>query len=585
MRPQAFRAALAGAREAASLSLHREAVELYRRAADNLPEDIGDGEHADLLYAFSDEAAAVEDDELTVKLATSARERYLAAGRPLDAARMCVSISSVARRMGRPIAERIEPLRVGLAELEPLPPTPERESVRALLLVVLSVMQLDALQAEDARASAVAGRAAAEAGGDAASVIDADSRLGSVEVVAGNVDVGLAIIARAALEAREAGYEDVSVTAYRDAALMAARVMDYRSTATWLDEGLRYAYAVEQSHCGHIMGATRATVAWADGHWDEAVAFGEQSMADRGGGARAAMTARAAIGYVAFGRGQVDRARAVLAEALEIGQSSEALDLILPPLWGLAETDLAAGNDQAAAERCERALELATESGERALLTPFVVTGTRSWLGAGRPDAAERWLARAAEHLAPTPRFAHPAVDHAAGLVRLAAGSTGAARDALETAVRGWDERGRIWEATLARLDLARCLVRTNRHADAALLLADVRATAAGLDSGRLVARVDELARLARGRGFEEEPWRPLTIREFEVARLIAAGLTNGQIAAELDIAPKTASAHVEHILAKLGVMRRAEIAAWVTTVGHETNGSRAPEAALTARR
>jgi DNA-binding CsgD family transcriptional regulator len=96
---------------------------------------------------------------------------------------------------------------------------------------------------------------------------------------------------------------------------------------------------------------------------------------------------------------------------------------------------------------------------------------------------------------------------------------------------------------------------------------------------------VDELARLARGRGFEEEPWRPLTIREFEVARLIAAGLTNGQIAAELDIAPKTASAHVEHILAKLGVMRRAEIAAWVTTVGHETNGSRAPEAALTARR
>jgi len=57
-----------------------------------------------------------------------------------------------------------------------------------------------------------------------------------------------------------------------------------------------------------------------------------------------------------------------------------------------------------------------------------------------------------------------------------------------------------------------------------------------------------------------------LTIREFEVARLIADGLTNAEIAAELSIAPKTASAHVEHILAKLGVARRAEIATWVAS-------------------
>jgi len=71
----------------------------------------------------------------------------------------------------------------------------------------------------------------------------------------------------------------------------------------------------------------------------------------------------------------------------------------------------------------------------------------------------------------------------------------------------------------------------------------------------------------ARGRGLEEEPWRPLTAREFEVARLIAEGLTNAEIAAQLDIAPKTASSHVEHILAKLGVTRRAEIAAWTATV------------------
>jgi len=38
-------------------------------------------------------------------------------------------------------------------------------------------------------------------------------------------------------------------------------------------------------------------------------------------------------------------------------------------------------------------------------------------------------------------------------------------------------------------------------------------------------------------------------------------------IATELSIAPKTASSHVEHILAKLGASRRAEIAAWATAV------------------
>jgi DNA-binding CsgD family transcriptional regulator len=64
-----------------------------------------------------------------------------------------------------------------------------------------------------------------------------------------------------------------------------------------------------------------------------------------------------------------------------------------------------------------------------------------------------------------------------------------------------------------------------------------------------------------------DEPWRPLTVREFEVARLISEGRTNAEIAASLGIAPKTASAHVEHILAKLGASRRAEIAAWSSGV------------------
>jgi DNA-binding CsgD family transcriptional regulator len=56
-------------------------------------------------------------------------------------------------------------------------------------------------------------------------------------------------------------------------------------------------------------------------------------------------------------------------------------------------------------------------------------------------------------------------------------------------------------------------------------------------------------------------------VREFEVAQLIAAGKTNAELADALSISPKTASAHVEHILAKLGVARRTEIAAWTSSI------------------
>ena len=49
-----------------------------------------------------------------------------------------------------------------------------------------------------------------------------------------------------------------------------------------------------------------------------------------------------------------------------------------------------------------------------------------------------------------------------------------------------------------------------------------------------------------------------LTAREVEVLRLLARGLTNKQIAAQLVISPKTVGNHVEHIYAKTGASNRA---------------------------
>jgi non-specific serine/threonine protein kinase len=56
----------------------------------------------------------------------------------------------------------------------------------------------------------------------------------------------------------------------------------------------------------------------------------------------------------------------------------------------------------------------------------------------------------------------------------------------------------------------------------------------------------------------------PLTPRQLQVARLIAAGRSNKEIAAELVISLRTAENHVEHILTKLGFTSRAQIATWV---------------------
>jgi non-specific serine/threonine protein kinase len=66
-----------------------------------------------------------------------------------------------------------------------------------------------------------------------------------------------------------------------------------------------------------------------------------------------------------------------------------------------------------------------------------------------------------------------------------------------------------------------------------------------------------------------EDRSRRLSRREREVATLVARGLTNRQIAAELSIAERTADTHVSNILGKLGLASRAQLATWMTEQGH----------------
>jgi DNA-binding NarL/FixJ family response regulator len=84
------------------------------------------------------------------------------------------------------------------------------------------------------------------------------------------------------------------------------------------------------------------------------------------------------------------------------------------------------------------------------------------------------------------------------------------------------------------------------------------------------------------GAGLErrpEEAWQvgvspPLTAREKEIAVLVAAGLTNREIAERLVLSVRTVETHVARALTKLGFTNRGQLTAWAHHEGLITNVS-----------
>ncbi|MGH9166003.1 MAG: response regulator transcription factor, partial [Acidimicrobiales bacterium] len=59
-----------------------------------------------------------------------------------------------------------------------------------------------------------------------------------------------------------------------------------------------------------------------------------------------------------------------------------------------------------------------------------------------------------------------------------------------------------------------------------------------------------------------------LTAREQQVATSVAEGRTNAEIAEQLVLSRRTVEKHVEHVLTKLGLRSRAQIATWAVRAG-----------------
>jgi len=566
MPEQAFRAALDGARAAARLYSRRESYELFARAVANMPVSVSGSERAGIMLEHAYASLLVDRAQEIIDVAGLAREEALRVDDRVLAAKALLDGLVGVRWLGRTISERRGIARQILVELEPLPATPAREDVRWEALQELAFVALDENHLVEARSLLGEAHEITTRHGWEGPRLDVEDNLARIDVIEGRVSEGIERLHAIAAESRDLGLELVAVTAYRDAAVAGVRALDYREAARQLDEGLRYADAQDQMHCGHVMQSTSALVAWADGRWTEALERGEHSIVDYGS-SRSKAIAELALGYVSVGRADLPGVRRHLDAAIAIGDRAFWLDILLPARWGLAEAALHAGDTAGAIRECEAAIAHARRHDEWGLLAPFAVTGVRAFQLDGQPEAAARFLGQLEQALGPVRHIAEPALAHARGLVQLADGAIVLARDSFEAAIRGWEARGRRWESLWARLDLAAALLRSRRFGEAWALIGDVREEAQQLGSSPLLERADQLSRQARGHSTTVEPWHPLSSREFEVARAIAEGKTNPELAEDLGISPKTASSHVEHILAKLGATRRAEIAAWATSV------------------
>ncbi|MGK2851776.1 MAG: helix-turn-helix transcriptional regulator [Candidatus Limnocylindrales bacterium] len=570
---EAHRAARSAGDAAWGLSSHGEAFELYACALRTAPATLDPAARAGLLEAYGRSAAAIDDNETAAQALAAAQAAYRRAGRPLEAAEIVAPLVAVQHLLGAGLEARADRLHEAIAEIE-LRPAPLGSAedaaairVRGRLEAAMAAAYMLDRRLDVAMEHGLDARRLAASIGDQETIHNASTTLGSSLVFAGRMDEGWGTLEATINAARADGREAEMTRAYRMLGSSASALVEYERAETWLRAGIAEADRLELWNHRHYMASHLAHVAWATGRWDDAADLAQRALADGRGGITTRVAALTVLGYVAMGRGSLSGARTALEEARAMGSAMGELQRLSPALWGLAEVALADDAPARALEFAETALVASEAVDDAAYVFPFLVTGTRAALATRDPAAARRLIDRGSALV--TARGIPgtlPAIDHAVGLLAAADGATGQARTHLSAAADGWTRVGRAWEGAWALVDLARVHVRSNQRQDGARRAAEARDRGRALGAPAIVAAGEDVLRSATRRDGAPDPWAPLTAREFEVARHIADGRTNIEIAQYLSISPKTAASHVEHILAKLGVGRRAEIAVWTAS-------------------
>jgi DNA-binding CsgD family transcriptional regulator len=136
--------------------------------------------------------------------------------------------------------------------------------------------------------------------------------------------------------------------------------------------------------------------------------------------------------------------------------------------------------------------------------------------------------------------------------------------------------------AAVGGQDMASAWAATRMEHDHWLAVVRSKLTPEDFDAEQRVGyelNLDEAVAYARGLPLSPAPAPSatrtggLTPRELEVAALIAAGRTNGEIGRDLSVSKRTVETHMAHILAKLGLTHRSQVVRWALETGLVRSG------------
>jgi len=243
-------------------------------------------------------------------------------------------------------------------------------------------------------------------------------------------------------------------------------------------------------------------------------------------------------------RGLWDDAEASFREAARLGWD---------PQPGLALLRLGQGRATSAASAIRRALTEHTEPMRCAALLPAYV---EIMLGNDDLEAARSALDQLSAIASSHPSDAlDGAVAQASARVALASGDGASALRAARRAFRSWTELSAPYQVARSRVLVAAACEALGDAETAALEREAARLTFDVLGAGPDL--------IAQGRSGSTRRSDGLSGREIEVLRLLARGLSNREIAAELSISEHTAARHLQNIFAKIGVGSRTAAGAY----------------------
>jgi ATP/maltotriose-dependent transcriptional regulator MalT len=332
------------------------------------------------------------------------------------------------------------------------------------------------------------------------------------------------------------------------------RVRDYDRAAQWCDRVMRiserWLYRLMFSLCRtHYAGVLMWRGAWREAEAELAAATSELVAT------HPAMAAEGIVRLAELRRrqGRLDEAAALLRQA-----ESHPLRMLGGKLALLGQGALALdqGDARRAADLAERFLRGAGAEDrlDRVAGLELLVRAQVALAEPGQAGPAVAELRSIAVAVATEPLLA--AASFAEGLVA-AAGDPETARPRFEDAVDLFERGGAPFEAAQARIELARVQCALGRS------IAAEREARGALDTFRRVRAAREVDRAAtvlreveaatRGRAVNAPDLAGLTPRELDVLRLLGAGKSNLQIAAELVLSVRTVERHVSTIYEKIG--------------------------------